>query len=89
MKRFALQTALALALLCGCRSTPPMNQTQAIALAKAEACKKGWKDLEVESASQEDGIWRVTIWRLPKVPGGHATVEVSKDGKIVGFVPGR
>jgi len=54
VKLSALQMALALALLCGCRSLPPVNRAQAIALAEAEARKLGWKDIEVQSASHQD-----------------------------------
>ena len=85
MKPSALPTALALALMCGCHSLLTMNRAQTIALAETEARKLGWKAVEVESASHHGGTWRVLIWRLPKVPGGHGVVEISDDGKVVRF----
>lgn len=88
MKPFAFQMALALTLMCGCHSTPAITRAQAVAVAEAEVHKRGWKEIEVGSASQEAGIWQVTIWRLPKVPGGHAVIEVSKAGVVVAFWPG-
>ena len=54
--------------------------------AKREAMEKhGWKEVEVQSAEFENGRWVFLLIRLPPVPGGHAIVEVTNDGTVVGF----
>lgn len=81
---------LALTLMNGCSSArPEIGKEQAIALAKQEVILRGWKEVEIESAELDGGHWQVMLWRLPKTPGGHATVEISKEGKLIRFVPGK
>lgn len=81
--------ALALALLmCGCHSIPEKDKAQAVAAAKEEMRQRGWTELELQDARFDNGCWRILLWRLPKVPGGHATVEVSRDGKVKRVIPG-
>jgi hypothetical protein len=46
-----------------------------------------WSDVQVgQPVTSEDGaFWRnaFSVWRLPKTPGGMATVEVSQDGEVL------
>jgi hypothetical protein len=82
-------TLMAFLLIAGCRSTTTqISKEESITLAKEEVIRRGWKDFEVGSASLHDGRWLVTIWRLPKTPGAHATIEVSAQGKVIGFTSG-
>lgn len=95
MKKIWLQLfVIVLAFTNGCASTksptgePEIGREQAIELAKREALRRGWKDFEVRRAELESGWWRVWLEAVPSVPGGHATVEISKDGKQVRYLPG-
>lgn len=81
-------TGSTLAILSGCTAKPAHAKERAIAVAKEEVARRGWKNVEIEEARLENGRWVVTLWSLPKTPGGHATVEVSTDGKLLRFVPG-
>ncbi len=89
---FAEQTLLGLlvvsTLITGC-SSPPKRKDDPISIAKQEAYKWGWKKVEISSASFVDGRWVVQLWKLPKTPGLHATVEVSEDGKVIAATGGR
>ncbi len=81
---------LPLALINGCSSVKPdIGKEQAIALAKQEVMRRGWKEVDVESADLDRGHWQVMLWRSPKTPGGHATVELSRQGKLIRFVAGK
>jgi hypothetical protein len=89
-RRLAAAATAALALVCGCRSTAPqIGKEEAIAVAKHEAVRRGWKELEINSTSQDVQGWHIGLGRLPKTPGGHATVEISSDGRITRFVGGK
>lgn len=72
----------------GCSSKATVTAEKATAVAKAEVIRRGWNDVEVGDVSFDDGRWSVTLWQLPKTPGGHGTVEVSTNGSIIRFLPG-
>lgn len=79
-----------LVLMNGCSSSKPdIGKEQAVAVAKQEVIRRGWTEVEIESADLDGGHWQVMLLRLPKTPGGHATVEISKEGKLIRFVPGK
>ena len=80
--------AFALVLVSGCGSKPNITKDDAAEVAKAEVLRRGWKEVEIEDVRFDEGRWSITIWRLPKVPGGHGTVEVSTNGKVLRFIPG-
>jgi hypothetical protein len=65
------------------------NREQAIALARQEVARRGWKEIETGRVHFENGVWEVMLWELPKVPGGHAVVKVATNGAVVEFRPGR
>ena len=76
--------------LSGCVSPPHPPEEPAVTVAKSEALEKwGWEKVEVNSTSFENGRWIIRLTMLPKTPGGHATVEVSEDGKVVDTRSGR
>ncbi len=86
----ALPVAIVLALMNGCSSAKPeIGKEQAVAIAEQEVTRRGWKELEVVSSNLEGKHWVIMLERLPKVWGGHATVEVSTNGKVLRFVPGK
>ena len=44
---------------------------------------------EVDARLEENGEWWVLITRLPAVPGGHTTVVIDGQGRVVRVVGGR
>jgi len=95
MKRSLAKLAVAVSMLValvfvdGCDSNTKIGKEQAIAVAKQEAIRRGWKEVETGSAVFENERWVVMVERLPKVVGGHAFVEVSTNGKTIRFTPGK
>lgn len=85
----ALRGVLIVSTLVSSCSSPPKRADDPISIAKQEAYKWGWKKVEVSNARLVDGRWVVQIWKLPKTPGLHATVEVSEDGKVIAASGGR
>ena len=85
----ALATVVALLFVNGCRANSKIGETQAIAVAKQEAIRRGWKEVETVSSRFENDRWVITLERLPEVVGGHAFVEVSTNGKTIRFIPGK
>lgn len=39
-------------------------------------------------ARQADGSWRVRVWRLPKVPGGHRLILIDTKGRVTAYIRG-
>jgi hypothetical protein len=96
IKRIVLTVVLVIALVlvigfladsCSTASNPERNY--AIAIAKEEAAKRGAKRKKVKSAELIDGQWHVYLEQFPPVPGGHATVIISLEAKVVRYSPGR
>ena len=71
---------------CSTASNPERNY--AIAIAKQEVAKRGSRRMRVTDAKLIDGNWHVHFERFPPVPGGHATVVISVETKVVRFIPG-
>jgi hypothetical protein len=89
-KALLLFAAVTLSFVVACRSVKTeVSQETAINAARQEAYRRGWRDIQIEEASFNEGRWQIIIWREPKTPGGFATVQVSRDGKILRFVPGK
>ena len=61
---------------------------RAVSVATEEARRRGWERIEVTNPVLTDGHWTLTVWSLPKAPGGYALVEVSSDGALIRFSPG-
>jgi len=85
----AFQFIMWIVLVNGCGAKPEIDKEKAVVVARQEVTRRGWKEVEVDSVDKEEGRWIISLWRLPKTPGGHATVEVSAEGKVVRFVPGK
>src|SRR6266496_2283426 len=68
-------------LFCGCSVTSRSKEPPSLALAKDAVRQKwGWTHVEVAGAKLVQDRWVIGLWRLPKAPGGMATVEVTIDG---------
>jgi hypothetical protein len=66
---------------------------EAIEVAKNEAVRRGWKESDVQNARTsarriDNGNWSVLLRRIPAVFGGHALIEVSREGKVIEYTPG-
>lgn len=75
--------------LSGCTSSSRSPEPKHITAARQELEKRwGHSDMSVEDARFVDGRWEVNVWRLPKTPGGMATVEVSEKGEVLRVISG-
>ena len=85
---------------CGPSSTPAddephaarkagvLDEIQVLAIAReAVATNDTWIDrAEFETPKrQPDGSWRVRVWRLPKVPGGHRFISIDENGQVTAY----
>jgi hypothetical protein len=59
----------------------PITKERAIAIAEEHLKVKGRR--EAKARAQENGGWRVTIWRLPAMPGGFTVVIIDEQGRVV------
>ena len=67
-----------------------VDEARALEIAKAQiAEKETWGDRAEYSAKQVDGGWAVTVWRLPKTPGGHRLIEIDGQGSVTAYLRGR
>ena len=64
---------------------PNPERNYAIAVAEQEAKKRGWKGFKVDHVAFREGSWWITITRLPKVPDGYRTFEISIDTKVTPY----
>lgn len=81
---------LGVSLLLGC-STPAGRSAEMgpVRVAKDWARERlGWKRTEVGYVEREGNLWRIMLWRLPKMPGGFGVFWVSDDGRVVTWRPG-
>lgn len=60
--------------------SPASEEKGAAHVAIEESRKKGWGDVEVTTISFDGIHWIVTVWWLPKTPGGFATYFVTTNG---------
>ena len=89
VERIAVLSAVAVVSLAGgCGTRADIGKDRAVEIAKAEVSRRGWTNFQVEYARLEEGHWNVFLSELPAVPGGHATVDISKDGHVLHYWPG-
>ena len=84
----ACGSAGAFFLVSACSPKAHIGREQAVAIAKREAGRRGWSELEVEYVLYKSNIWFVRLWRIPKTPGGFTTVEISGNGDSIRYIPG-
>lgn len=105
IKAVPLYAACVAILIGGCESPPEIvrkepqiegkadliqkEELQAIASAKEEVVRRGWKEFEVHDIRFYRGHWLVYISKLPITWGRDAMGEVARDGKVIGFLPGK
>jgi hypothetical protein len=73
-------------------TTNALDAAQVLAIARAAvATNDTWIDrAEFGTPTQRtNGTWSVTVWRLPKQPGGHRLITVDANGKVTDYVRGR
>jgi hypothetical protein len=58
---------------------------------QAVATNDTWvQSAEFEAPQQQaDGSWSVTVWRLPKTPGGFREVTIDQNGTVTSYYRGR
>jgi hypothetical protein len=95
MKRHFLKFGISIVLLVhltftGCVTKDVDSESDdPVEIAKREVTRRlGWKRIEVQAARFVNDRWLIIIWSLPKMPGGHTVVEISKDGEFLSFGPG-
>jgi hypothetical protein len=88
-KSKVLTFALGACVILGC-SSPAKSPDSAQVIVAKEALRRrwNWNRMVVDDARFVNGRWVINVWRLPKTPGGMATVEVSQDGEVLRMIPG-
>jgi len=76
-------------------SPPKLTPQEARILAIARAAVAARPDLSAHTDFDKPirinpvkGNWSVTVWRLPHVPGGFVDVEIDRNEKVTGIMPG-
>jgi hypothetical protein len=64
---------------------PSITPEQAVIVGKREVVERDWKKFVVETPVLEKSNWRIFMYRTPIVFGGHASVEISPEGKVTYF----
>jgi hypothetical protein len=66
-----------------------LSKDEAIAIAKQEVERRGWKGFKVIDCRLNDDHWSVHIERDPAVFGAHAMIQIPTNGLPLRYVPGR
>jgi len=85
---FGLVAVTVIFLMSSCQTRPLSNQEKAVAVAEREVVGRGWKHFKVRDIKKSAEKWIIAIQELPAIPGGHAVIEVSTEGKVIAFYPG-
>jgi len=64
------------------------DEAQAIAAAKQEVHRKGWKLSRVSRVEKDGEQWRVSLVQFPPTFGGHATVVIT-NGEVARYIGGK
>lgn len=64
------------------------DEARAIAVAKQEVRRKGWKFSRVSQVEKDGEQWRVSLVRFPPTFGGHAIV-VTTNGEVAKYIGGK
>ena len=66
-----------------------IREEDAVAIAKGEAKRHGWREIHLESVSFEKGYWLIFLARNPEVFGADGWVRVSTNGTVISFSSGK
>jgi len=67
-----------------------IDEAKAISIAKAiVADKETWADRAEYTAKRKGEYWSILVWRMPKTPGGHRTITLTREGKLIDYLRGR
>lgn len=87
-----LPAVIAVVLIALAVRKPPVagvtTADQAASIAREEAVKQGWKEVELSPPRLEGRVWLVRVDRLPMVFGGNALVQISTNGDAIRFIRG-
>ena len=90
VERIAVLSLVAVVSLAGgCGTRADIGKDRGVEIAKAEVSRRGWTDFRVVDVRMDRGHWSVLLERLPPVFGGDATVDLSMDGHVLAYWPGR
>jgi hypothetical protein len=64
------------------------SKQRAMTVAQKEARLHGWPGVSILDARFENGRWEITLQRLPAMPDGRATAQVSAKGELLDFEVG-
>jgi hypothetical protein len=86
MRWLRLQMLIGLMLLLSCASHPPNTGFNPDLIAKQEAARHGWKNVEVDPPRFRNGFWEVHVFMPPRTVGGRdAWVKITPEGEVVDF----
>jgi len=67
-----------------------IDEAKAISIAKTHiADKETWADRAEYTAKRRGGNWSIQVWRLPKTPGEHRLITLTREGKLIDYARGR
>lgn len=88
MRFFLVYSLAVLVLWSGCSHETSPQEQQAIAIAKQEYARRGGGGTNEFNVNREGNRWIVTVWRIPKVPGGFVTIELSNNWEVISYQRG-
>lgn len=65
-----------------------IRATDPKAIVESALRRNGWKNFQIVKLDTVEGGFRVYVEELPRKPGGHTYLEVSKEGKLSNVIPG-
>ena len=75
----------------GMTSVGALDEARVLAIARAAvATNDTWvESAEFQSPRRErDGSWSLTVWRLPKTPGGFRDISIDTNGTVTRYYRG-
>ena len=86
---FTVLLVAALFFGCATKTRQSAGTEPAVAAAVKETEKLfGWKEVIVDHAEFANGIWSVTVSKIPQAPGRFIVFKVTSEGKILGWKGG-
>jgi hypothetical protein len=73
----------------GCVSAPVSEAWQETVAKNYARQKFGLKKVRVQSITDNGEYFSVWLWQIPEYAGAFVVIEISKEGKVIGWQPGR